>query len=152
MYLTIKTLLHWLIQCLLVTGWVWSKDMDIRACRKSRGQWSPTCNLLIIGEGSPGAHLLLLQGLLLWTQGLHIADIRKGFFPLIKVGRESVVLYLCNTCRGQQTLNSFVYVSLLLNVMTIPRLTRFFWTRTMLLKHNTLIHRTNMEVSYKWVH
>lgn len=68
--------------------------------QKTKAQCSPTCNLLLIRECSPGAHLLLLQGLLLWTQVLHIADIREGSIPCVKVGRESVVLDLSNTCRG----------------------------------------------------
>lgn len=59
----------------------------------------PTCNLLLIRECSPGAPLLLLQGLLLWTQVLHIADIGEGILPPVKVDRERVVLYLSYTCR-----------------------------------------------------
>lgn len=62
-------------------------------------QLSPTCNLLLIGECSPGAPLLLLQGFLLWAEGLYIGNIWERTFPPVKVGRESIVLYFCNTCR-----------------------------------------------------
>lgn len=64
-------------------------------------QSSPTCNLLIIRECSPGAPLLLLEGLLLWAQGLHVGHIWERILPPVKVGGESVVLYLCDSYRKQ---------------------------------------------------
>lgn len=70
---------------------------------------SPTCNLLLSGKCSPGPHLLLLQGLLLRTQALHIADIWEWVLPPVKVGRESVFLYLGDTWKEQHRGTNFIF-------------------------------------------
>ena len=65
---------------------------------------SLTCDLLLIGERGPGALLLLLQGLLLRAQVLHIADLRQRVLPPVKVGRQGIVIYLRDSCMAGRIL------------------------------------------------
>ena len=63
-------------------------------------QWSLTCKLLLVGECCPGTLLLLLQGLLLRAQVLHIADRWQRVSPIVEVGRQGILVYLCDSCMG----------------------------------------------------